>query len=263
MAMSPQDLVDMLRREFPRGVQGKDFEQQALHAVENGLPYGGARFRERIDLDIWGNGVRQRFELPGRGVRLLDENDWVTPVNMNDTLYDQPTVAGGYAANLSGNLAPGTYLATYSWTFPIRDTTGAVTGYADTPPAPIASVTIPGTANGGIVRSALTGLNPSGAYVTDWISSTPNSGELRMAGRQSAMTSTTIANLPTATASLAPVDTPTSPASAMAGSRAGSMTAATRTRPSPRSCWRTSPIPACGCVSPTPARRACPPISMT
>jgi hypothetical protein len=163
--LSPAQLIDMCRNEFPPGVQGGKFEELALQAVVDGLVYGEARLRERVDATIWGDGITTRIALTGRQVRLLEPDDWATPTGLNTAGIVAPTAAATYTAGAGGSLPAGVYLSSYAYETPLGVTT---------PTAPVATTVV---ASGKITRAAVT--PPTGATIADYLSAGAGSGELR------------------------------------------------------------------------------------
>jgi len=184
MAMSPEQLMDLGRREFPPGVQGKRFEQQMLKAIENGLAYGSARFRERVDYDIWGNGSRTRFELPGVGIRVMDENDQLIPSNLSMLPVSPPTINATYTIGTGGALRHGTYWACYAWKSITRTPVASDAGWDySSATGPIAIVVSADSST--IIRGDLTAITPAGLSVGDFISIAPYSGEMHLGAANS------------------------------------------------------------------------------
>lgn len=193
MALSPLNLLDMLRDEFPSGSQGGKFNTLCQQAIREGVAYGAARTRERVDVNLWGDGTTTRFALTGRSARLLDTNDRETATNLNTAGIAAPTIAATYTPNSDvTSLAVGVYLACYAWETPL----------GVTPPTIPTPVTIP--VGVGITRSVLT--PPTGATVADYLSTAAGGGMLRRVATGGTGVALQMDALPAATAPVAQVD---------------------------------------------------------
>lgn len=192
MALSPLNLLDMLRDEIPAGSQGGKFNTLCQQAVRDAVAYGAARSRERVDTDLWGDGVTTRFALTGRSVRLLDVDDWLTPTNLNTAGIAAPSIAATYAPGTGGTLPAGVYLACYAW-----ETALGVT-------SPTIPVPVTVAANGKITRAIVT--PPAGATVADYLSSAAGTGTLLRVATGGTGAPLDLASLPAATAPVAQVD---------------------------------------------------------
>lgn len=192
MALSPLNLLDMLRDEFPAGSQGGKFNTLCQQAIRDAVAYGAARTRERVDVDLWGDGVTTRFALTGRSARLLDTNDRETATNLNTAGIAAPTIAATYSAGTGGALPAGKYLSCYAWETPL----------GVTPPTLPVATTVP--ANGKVTRSVV--VPPAGATVADYLSTAAGGGMLRRVATGGTGASLDLLAPPTVTAPVAQVD---------------------------------------------------------